>query len=72
MKIIEESIEKYSNTDKSGYPGRPNSTLNPLRLTARHFPSHIPLNPVKRALGRQCAVCCSRKNANGKKIRKET
>ena len=72
MKIIEESIEKYSNADKSGCPGRPNSTLNPLRLIAHHFPSDIPRNSVKREPRRLCAVCCSRKDANGKKIRKET
>ena len=72
LKIIEESIEKYSNTDKSGCPERPNSTLNSLRLTARHFTSHIPPNPVKREPQRQCAVSCLRKEANGKKIHKET
>ena len=71
LRIIEESIEKYSNTDKSGCPGRPSSALNPLRLTARHFPNHIPGNPVKREPRRQRAVRCSRKNANGKKFAKK-
>ncbi|GFW90479.1 piggyBac transposable element-derived protein 4 [Trichonephila clavipes] len=52
--------------------GRLSSTPNPLRLTARHFASHIPPNPIKREPRRQYAVCCSRKDANGKKIRKET
>ena len=72
LKIIEESNEKYSNTDKSRCPGRPNSTLNSLRLTARYFPSHKAPNSVKREPRRQYAICCSRKNANSKKNRKET
>ena len=71
MKIIEESIEKYSNTDKSGCPGRPSSSLNLFRMTDRHFPSHIPPNFVKRESKRQYAVCCSKKDANGKKIEKK-
>lgn len=72
LQMVEESIQKYSDGNKSGCPGRPSSTPNPLRLTARHFASHIPPNPIKREPRRQCAVCCSRKDGNGKKIRKET
>ncbi|GFW14942.1 piggyBac transposable element-derived protein 4 [Trichonephila clavipes] len=70
--MVEESIQKYSDRDNCSDPGRPSSTLNPLRLTAHHFASHIRPNPIKRELQRQCAVCCSRKDANGKKIRNET
>ncbi|GFU82305.1 piggyBac transposable element-derived protein 4 [Trichonephila clavipes] len=55
-----------SKRDNCSGPGRPSSTLNPWRLTARHFASHIPPNPIKKPR-RQCAVCCSRKDANGKK-----
>ncbi|GFU13864.1 piggyBac transposable element-derived protein 4 [Trichonephila clavipes] len=65
--MVEESIRKYSDRDNCSGPGRSSSTLNPLRLTARHFASHIPSNPIKREPRRQCAVCCSRKDANGKK-----
>ncbi|GFT36813.1 piggyBac transposable element-derived protein 4 [Trichonephila clavipes] len=67
LRMIEESIQKYSDRDNCSGPGRPSSTLNPLRLTARHFASHIPPNPIKREPRRQCAVCCSRKDANGNK-----
>ncbi|GFX57315.1 piggyBac transposable element-derived protein 4 [Trichonephila clavipes] len=72
LRMVEESIQKYSNRDNCSGPGRPSSTPNPLRLTARHFASHIPPNPIKREPRRQCAVCCSIKDANRKKIRKET
>ncbi|GFX86056.1 piggyBac transposable element-derived protein 4 [Trichonephila clavipes] len=70
--MVEESIQMYSDRDNCSGPGRPSSTPNTLRLTARHFASHIPPNPIKREPRRQYAVCCSIKDANGKKIRKET
>ncbi|GFW48028.1 piggyBac transposable element-derived protein 4 [Trichonephila clavipes] len=71
--MVEESIQQYSDRDNCSGPGRPSSTLNPLRLTARYFASYIPSNPIKREPRRQCDVCCSRKDGkNGSKIRKET
>ncbi|GFW83089.1 piggyBac transposable element-derived protein 4 [Trichonephila clavipes] len=69
--MVEESIQKYSARNNCSGPGRLSSTPKPLRLTARHFASHIPPNPIKREPRRQCAVCCSKKDANGKKIAKK-
>ncbi|GFX83121.1 piggyBac transposable element-derived protein 4 [Trichonephila clavipes] len=71
LRMVEESIQKFSDRDNCSGPGRPSSTLNPLRLTARHFASHIPPNPIKRKPQRQFAICCSRKDANGKKFGKK-
>ncbi|GFT50514.1 piggyBac transposable element-derived protein 4 [Trichonephila clavipes] len=65
--MVEESFQRYSDRDNCSGPEKPSSTLKPLRLTARHFASHIPPNPIKREPQRQCAVSCSRKDANGKK-----
>ncbi|GFV23205.1 piggyBac transposable element-derived protein 4 [Trichonephila clavipes] len=53
LRMVEESIQKYSDRDNCSGPGRPTSTLNPLRLTDRHFASHIPPNPIKREPRRQ-------------------
>ncbi|GBM21673.1 PiggyBac transposable element-derived protein 4 [Araneus ventricosus] len=72
LQIIELSIQKYSDRNSSAHSSRCSSTLNPMRLTARHFASHIPPNPIKKEPRRQCAVCCSKKTESGKKIRKET
>lgn len=41
MQMIEESIEKYSDEDSSGIPRILSSTLNVLRLRARHFGRHM-------------------------------
>ncbi|GFV45451.1 piggyBac transposable element-derived protein 4 [Trichonephila clavipes] len=53
-------------------PGRPPAVDNPARLSGRHFISHIPPTPAKIKSTRQCKVCCSKRDANGKKRRKET
>ena len=72
MQLVENHIEKYSGSSFQTPKGRPSTTPNPLRLTARHFASHIPPNDVKKDPRRQCAVCCSKRNENGKRVRKET
>jgi hypothetical protein len=72
MQLVEDHIEKYSDPNIQSPKGRPSAFPNPLRLTARHFASHIPPNAIKKEPRRQCAVCCSKKNDNGKRIRKET
>ncbi|KAJ8872099.1 hypothetical protein PR048_025700 [Dryococelus australis] len=68
LKLVENHIEKYSDPNNQSPRGRSNATPNPLRLTARHFASHILPNPVKKELRRQSAVCCAKKNDNGKHI----
>ncbi|GFY10443.1 hypothetical protein TNCV_1463331 [Trichonephila clavipes] len=53
-------------------PDRPPTVDNPAHFTERHFISHIPPTPAKREPTRYCKVYCSKMNANGKKIKKET
>ncbi|GFX89857.1 piggyBac transposable element-derived protein 4 [Trichonephila clavipes] len=72
LRLVEESIQKYSDRVNCSGPGRPSSTLNPLRLTARHFKRHIPPNPIKkRALKTMCCLVF-KKRCKWEKIRKET
>ena len=42
------------------------------RLTGRHFLEYIPPTEKKTDPTRMCVVCCSRRKADGKKVRKET
>lgn len=70
--LIEDAIEKYHDPNFKSPKGRPSKIPSPLRLTARHFPRHIPPNQIKKEPRRQCAVCCSKKDENGKRKRKET
>ena len=44
---------------------------DPLRLTARHFPSYVPATAKKVNAQRICAVCSSKK-VDGRKVRKES
>lgn len=67
--LIEKLITKYHTTKKIG---RPSSQPGPLRLTGRHFPEYVPATMNRSDACRRCVVCCSKKNRNGKKIRKET
>ena len=73
IQVVEELLHKYDDA-ASGQKnvGRPPAIDNPACLTERHFISHIPPTPAKREPTRQCKVCCSKKDKNGKKIRKET
>ncbi|GBM40881.1 PiggyBac transposable element-derived protein 4 [Araneus ventricosus] len=50
LQIIELSIQKYSDRNSSVHSSRCSSTLNPMRLTARHFASHIPQIPSRKSL----------------------
>ncbi|GFV62243.1 hypothetical protein TNCV_985071 [Trichonephila clavipes] len=52
--------------------GGPHTLDKPTCLIERHFISHISPTPAKREPTRLCEVCSSKKDANGKKIRKET
>ena len=54
-------------------PGRRSASVgNPERLTGRHFIDHLPPTEKKKEPTRKCVVCCSKRNADGKKVRKET
>ncbi|GFV30640.1 hypothetical protein TNCV_2865791 [Trichonephila clavipes] len=69
--MVDESIQKYSDRDNCSGPGRPRSTLNPLRLTAHHFASHIPPSPIKESLEYNVLFAVQEKDANGKKFAKK-
>ncbi|GFU99826.1 piggyBac transposable element-derived protein 4 [Trichonephila clavipes] len=69
--MVKESIQKYSDRDNCSGPGRPSSTVNPLRLTVRHFASHLPPNPIKRVSKTMCCLLF-KKRCKWEKTRKET
>lgn len=71
LEVIKLIIEKYKVTSTSR-SGRPSVVPTPLRLSARHFPAFIPPTEKKENPTRQCYICSKKKDANGKKIRKET
>ncbi|XP_067121900.1 piggyBac transposable element-derived protein 4-like [Centruroides vittatus] len=70
--LIEQLIKEFHTVTKV-YRGRPRTPGPcPLRLTERHFPAFIPPTEKKAAPTRCCAVCCNKRDAKMKKIRKET
>ncbi|XP_071053828.1 piggyBac transposable element-derived protein 4-like [Onthophagus taurus] len=69
--LIEKLIENFHSTS-STRKGRPSYQPGPLRLTERHFPEYVPPTKKKAAPCRYCAVCCNKKNKEGKRPRKET
>ncbi|GFV36079.1 hypothetical protein TNCV_345951 [Trichonephila clavipes] len=73
IQIVEELLHKYDSTAiEQKNAGRPPTVNSPACLTEQQFISRIPPNPTKCQTSRHCKVCCSKKNANGKKLRKET
>ncbi|GFW09909.1 hypothetical protein TNCV_4252381 [Trichonephila clavipes] len=68
IQVVEKLLHKYVDA-ASGQknPGRSPTVDNPARLIERHFISHIPTTPAKREPARQNNVCCSKKDANGKR-----
>lgn len=73
LQLIERLLECHHKPSQLPRRGRPSiDELNPLRLTARHFPAFIPGNDNKEAPTRRCKVCCSKCGEDGKKVRKET
>lgn len=70
--LVEKLIEKYHSKVLPKRTGRPGYQPGPLRLTERHFPEFVPPTEKKAAPCRNCAVCCSKRDERGKKIRKET
>lgn len=71
-KLVERIIEEHFEGSSYSKKGRPSRSEDPLRLTGRHFPEHIPQSGSKSTPTRRCRVCCSKTDADGKKIRKET
>ncbi|GBO15593.1 PiggyBac transposable element-derived protein 4 [Araneus ventricosus] len=69
MKFIERLCE-----EGRGLPSNKvsKSIENVARLTGRHFPSLITSTGNKKYSARKCAVCCSKTNGNGKRVRRET
>ncbi|CAF1419084.1 unnamed protein product [Adineta steineri] len=65
--LIRQLIESYSQPRRIG--GRPITNDNPIRLTARHFPSQVPATATQKNAQRDCIVC-SRTNRREKKRKK--
>lgn len=55
IELIQQLIERYSDPKHS--IGRPIMGDNPIRLTARHFPSLVPETATGNAGRRACIVC---------------
>jgi hypothetical protein len=55
IQLIREIIERYG--QPKGPTGRPTIGDNPIRLTARHFPSLVPSTSTRKAAQRYCVVC---------------
>ncbi|GFW16820.1 hypothetical protein TNCV_2759481 [Trichonephila clavipes] len=53
-------------------PGGPPTVANPAHLTERHFIFPILPTSAKHQPTRHYKVCCSKKDTNGKKLRKGT
>ncbi|XP_054711754.1 protein tramtrack, beta isoform-like isoform X4 [Uloborus diversus] len=68
----DELIEQYWTSDPIPKRGRRSSEDNLNRLVGRHFLRQIPSTDRKRQPCRECKVCCSRRDANNKRCRKET
>lgn len=69
--LTEQIVEQYNEPKNVNRGGRPCHENNPIRLTARHFPSKVPGTAKKVNATRICAVC-SKTKFNGKKVRKES
>lgn len=72
LQLIERLIAEYHTPEQRQRRGRPSlNDVNPLRLTARHFPKSLPCTAGKLQPTGRCKVCCSH-SKDGKKVRKET
>ncbi|XP_068097888.1 piggyBac transposable element-derived protein 4-like [Hyperolius riggenbachi] len=71
-KVCERICMKYQTSGDVRVGRRASYLVNPERLSGRHFMEYIPPNRIKNAPTRMCAVCCSKYNDKGKKVRKET
>ncbi|KAF8763526.1 PiggyBac transposable element-derived protein like [Argiope bruennichi] len=69
MRLIERLCEEGRGLPSSKVP---KSIENVGRLTGRHFPSLVAPTENKKYSARRCVVCCSKTNANGKRVRRET
>lgn len=72
LDLIDQIIDKYHSFIPLSRPGRPSNEPESSRLYERHFLELIPPTEKKENPARQCKVCSSKKNENGKKIRRET
>ena len=71
MDLIDLLVSTYKdNSVKS--KGRPSTTPSPLRLSGRHFLDYVPPTEKKDKPMRYCAVCSQKRNALGKKVRRES
>jgi hypothetical protein len=72
LELIEQLIEAYHPDIVSPRVGRPPALPHPRRLTERHFPEMIEATEKKAHHSKQCYMCARKRDARGKKIRKET
>lgn len=73
LKLIERLIEESSPIQQALPRGIvPKTSENVIRLTGRHFPSHVPDKETRKRPSRKCVVCAMKTNENGKRVRRET
>lgn len=70
--VVDGIMKTYLSDDMRPQAGRPSSTPTPTRLIGRHFPEYIPATEKKLNPTRQCAMCARVRDANNKKIRRES
>jgi len=72
MMLIEELVDKYLPMIEKKPQGRHLTESHPGRLTERHFPDVFPPTETKRNPRKSCVVCALKRDANGKKTRRDT
>lgn len=72
LSLVDELIETYRSSDTIPKRGRPSLEDNPNRLIEMNFLRQIPSTDKKRQPPRECKVCCSKRDENNKRCRKET
>ncbi|KAG8237778.1 hypothetical protein J437_LFUL017329 [Ladona fulva] len=72
IQLREQLIEVYHPMLVSPRSGRPPAAQQLQRLIDRHFPDSLPPTEKKANPTRQCFICCRKRDAKGKKIKRET
>lgn len=72
LSLIEKIIGIYHTQSQLASHGKYFNSSISLRLTERHFPSYVPPTSCKTEPRRRCIVCSSKRNDDGKRVRKES
>ena len=72
IQLIDKLLQENQPRLTSPKAGRPGRTPPLARLTERHFPDIIPATEKKKSPTRVCVVCSQKRDANGKKIQRES